>query len=283
MLPDVVACLRCPLCQGPLADGGAALRCPAGHAFDVARQGYVSFLAGRPTRLVGDDAAMVEARARFLAAGHLAPLARAMAPLLAEAGPGLVVEVGAGTAYHLARALETLPGRAGLAVDLSAHAARRAARAHPRAAAVVADARRALPLAAGCAGLVLDVFAPRHGPELRRILADDGRLLVVTPRQDHLGELRGPLGLLDVDPEKARRTEETLAPHFERASARELAWAMSLSRADVLAAAAMGPSARHLVAATLPARAAALPEPLAVTAAVVIECWRPRAAGSAGA
>src|SRR5690606_14909477 len=134
---------------------------------DVAREGYVSFLVGRPTRLVGDDSAMVAARARFLAAGHLAPLADALAARAREAGPGLAVEVGAGTAYHLARALDALPGRGGLAIDVSKHAARHAARAHPRLAAVVADARATLPVADACAGLVLDVFAPRNGAELR--------------------------------------------------------------------------------------------------------------------
>lgn len=280
MHPDVVAALRCPLCRGPLAMTGPALRCGAGHAFDVARQGYVSFLVGRPTGLVGDDAAMVEARVRFLAAGHFSPLADAVAGAARAAatatGTGLVVEVGAGTAFHLARVLEALPGRAGVAIDLSRHAARRAARAHPDIAALVADARAALPLADACAALALDVFAPRRGDELRRILRDDGALVVVTPERDHLVELREPLGLLDVDPEKARRVEQALAPHFELETSRALAWDLSLSREDVVALASMGPSARHLAPGALGARAAASPERTAATASVSIATWRPR-------
>jgi 23S rRNA (guanine745-N1)-methyltransferase len=277
MHPDVLTALRCPHCRASLAEAGTSLRCPAGHAFDVARQGYVSFLAGRPSGLVGDDAAMIAARERFLAAGHLAPLADAIAARAAsDSAPGLAVEVGAGTAHYLARALDALPGRAGLAIDLSKHAARRAARAHPRCVAIAADARAALPLADGCAGLVLDVFAPRNGPELRRILHAAGVLLVATPGPDHLRELRALLGLLDVDPDKERRVETALAPHLERADARELAWTMSLPREDALALAAMGPSARHAAPDALAARAAALPEPLAVTASVRLSAWRPR-------
>lgn len=275
MLPDVLAALRCPLCRGPLAEAARALRCPAGHAFDVARQGYVSFVVGAPTGLVGDDAAMVEARARFLAAGHFAPLSAALADAANGAGPGIVVEVGAGTAHHLARVLDALDGRAGLGIDLSKHAARRAARAHPCAAAVVADARAQLPLADGCAGLVLDVFAPRNGAELRRVLHPSGALLVVTPGPEHLRELREPLGLLEIAPDKARRVEEALGAHLHRASSRELGWSMSLSRGDAVALAAMGPSARHLSPGDLAARAAGLPERGAVTAAVVLETWRP--------
>jgi 23S rRNA (guanine745-N1)-methyltransferase len=278
--PGVLACLRCPLCRAPLAAAGAALRCGAGHAFDVARQGYVSFLVGRGTRLAGDDARMIGARARFLAAGHLAPLAAAVAAVAADAAPGLAVEVGAGTAYHLAHAVGASPERLGLAVDVSPHAARRAARAHPRIGAVVADARAPLPLADGCAGLALDVFAPRNGAELRRILRLDGTLLVVTPAPAHLAELRPRLGLLEVDPDKDRRIDAALEPWFRRESSRALAWTMTLPRADVLALVEMGPSARHHDPAELAARVRALPEPLEVGAAVSVARWRPR--GGAG-
>ncbi len=275
MHPEVLAALRCPVCRGPLSQRERALRCGAGHAFDVARHGYVSFAVGRPSGLVGDDAGMLAARERFLGAGHLRQLADAIASLAGEAGPGLVVEVGAGTAFYLARALDALPDRAGLAVDLSKHAARRAARAHPRADAIVADARATLPLADACAGLALDVFAPRPGAELRRILREDGVLVVARPGQDHLRELRSGMGLLDVDADKQGRLERALSPWFERASSRPLAWGMELSRDDAVALAAMGPSARHANAAARAERAAALPEPASVTASVVVESWRP--------
>jgi 23S rRNA (guanine745-N1)-methyltransferase len=279
MLPEVLAALRCPLCRAPLTESAGALRCGAGHAFDVARQGYVSFLVGRPSGLVGDDAPMVAARTRFLGAGHFGPLASALAAAASAAAgtaPGLVVEVGAGTAWYLARVLDALPARRGLALDLSKFAARRAASAHPRAAAAVADARTTFPLDDGCAGLVLDVFAPRNGLELRRILGPSGLLLVVTPAPEHLAELRSALGLLEVAPDKERRVADALSPFFERASSQPLRWTMALAHEDVLALAGMGPSARHLDPAALSERVAALPETVTVTASCVLEGWRPR-------
>jgi 23S rRNA (guanine745-N1)-methyltransferase len=281
MLPDVVEQLRCPVCRAPLAEQVGSVRCPAGHTYDVARQGYLSFLVGRPSGRVGDDAEMVAARERFLSAGHFRPLTQAIVAAAEAPGSGLVVEVGAGTAHHLARVLDALPHHAGVAVDLSKYAARRAARAHPRAVAILADARAPLPLADGCAALVLDVFAPRHGPELRRIVRDDGALVVVTPRQDHLRELRATLGLVEVDPDKERRVVEALSPWFERGSSHPLTWSLSLTRADALALAAMGPSARVVEAAALAGRAAALEEPAFVTASCVVERWRPRSVGGA--
>ena len=97
------------------------------------------------------------------------------------------------------------PARSGVVLDSSPYAARRAARAHPRAMAVVADTWARLPVRDGAVDRVLVVFAPRNGPEIARVLDPDGRLVVVTPAADHLGELVGPLGLLRVDPDKAAR------------------------------------------------------------------------------
>src|SRR5688572_30940209 len=42
--------------------------------------------------------------------------------------PGCILDLGAGTGWYLARVLDRLPGRIGLALDLSKHALRRAAR-----------------------------------------------------------------------------------------------------------------------------------------------------------
>jgi 23S rRNA (guanine745-N1)-methyltransferase len=64
------------------------------------------------------------------------------ATALAGDGPGLVVDVGAGTGHHLAAVLDALTAHHGVALDVAKAAARRAARAHPRAAAVVCDVWR---------------------------------------------------------------------------------------------------------------------------------------------
>jgi 23S rRNA (guanine745-N1)-methyltransferase len=95
-----------------------------------------------------------------------------------------------------------------VAVDISVPAARRAARAHQRAGSVVADAWAALPLADGCAEVVLVVFAPRGAGEIARVLRPGGRLVVLTPTPAHLGELVGPLGLLGVDGRKVEQLPE---------------------------------------------------------------------------
>jgi len=277
MLDEVLRHLRCPVCHASLSATAAGLRCPAGHAFDRAAQGYVNLLA-KPAANAGDSAAMLAARARFLGQGHFDPLARTLVELAGRhaAPAGLLVEVGAGTGHYLARVLDGLPGRPGLAVDVSKHAARRAARAHARMAAIVADVHDTLPLADQSAALLLDVFAPRNGPELRRVLRPEGALLVVTPQPRHLAELRAVAGLLEVDPDKGRRLAETLDPYLEREPPVPLSWNMALDRTAVGLLVAMGPSARHIDASLLAGRLAALPDRTQVTAAVEVHVGRPR-------
>ncbi|MEH0984040.1 putative RNA methyltransferase [Micromonospora sp. CPCC 205556] len=282
----MLARLRCPVCAEPLAAATdtRALRCPRRHTFDVARQGYVNLLTGRAPH-VGDTAEMVAARADFLAAGHYdvisAALARAAATAVATAGAGvgaypLVVEAGAGTGRHLAAVLAALPDAVGLALDVSKPALRRAARAHPRATAALADTWQRLPLADASTAVLLDVFAPRNGAEFRRVLHPAGALLVVTPTGGHLAELVDALDLLRVDPDKADRVAENLAGHFTQERATEHTARLRLTHDEVATLVGMGPSAWHTDPGRLTARIAALPAPIGVTASVRLTVWRPR-------
>jgi len=246
------------------------VRCATGHAYDVARQGYLSLLAGaRPP--AGDDAAMVAARERVLGAGWFAPLTQALARAAAPgARPGAVVDVGGGTGHHLGGVLEPAPGRDGIVLDVSRYALRRAARVHPRVAAVGADVWGPLPLGDAVAASVLCVFAPRNGAELARVLAPGGVLVVATPAPEHLGALVEALDLLRVDPRKDERLAEQLAGGFVLQARERVDWTMALGRDDALALAAMGPSAFH---GSSTAWADRLPDTLKVAGAVTVSVY----------
>jgi 23S rRNA (guanine745-N1)-methyltransferase len=278
VLEDVVPFLVCPYCGAGTTKANGALRCRSGHSFDIARQGYVSLLPAGWRGDAGDTVAMVQARERFLGAGHFAPLATRLAELAEQHlpdGPGCVVDVGAGTAHYLAAVLERLPDRVGLALDVSKHALRRAARAHDRIGAVACDVWHGLPVADDAAVVALNVFAPRNATELARILHDAGRLLVVTPTRRHLVELVSALDLVVVDEHKAQRLAAQLDPYFEPLDRHEVIATMSLPRDDVAAVVAMGPSAWHVDTDELRERVRQLPEPMSVTLSITVGVYRP--------
>jgi 23S rRNA (guanine745-N1)-methyltransferase len=288
VLDDALDLLACPHCAAALSRRGRRVACPNGHSFDVARHGYVSLLPGDARLGSADTAEMVAAREAFLAAGHFDPLAEALAGeaeqvlgggverTLGEKAPsgagavagGCVVDLGAGTGWYLARVLDRLPGRVGLALDLSKHALRRAARAHPRVGAVACDVWRGLPVRDSVAALALGVFAPRNGGEIARVLRPGGALVVVTPTERHLAELVDAFALLTVDERKQERLAVELDAHLELERRVEREWPLALGRDDAVNAVGMGPSARHV------ALEEALEPPGAVTASVAISTYR---------
>ncbi|PYG02057.1 23S rRNA m(1)G-748 methyltransferase [Georgenia satyanarayanai] len=273
--------LRCPVCAAALQRTDRSVRCAGGHGFDLARQGYLTLLGGGSRAGQGDTADMVAAREAFLGRGHYAPIAAALAetattvPAADDDGDTpLVLDLAGGTGFYLAAVLDALPAAVGLDVELSPYAARRAARAHPRLAAVRADVWQRLPLATGSAAAVLSVFGPRNAPEIARVLAPGGRLVVVAPSQDHLAEIIGPLGMIGVAPDKADRLARQLAD-FAVVEERAVRYRAAMTREDVTLEALMGPSAHHVDRDALTAAALALPDAVDVTVSVTVATYRP--------
>ena len=226
---------------------------------------------------------MVSARQTFLMAGHYLPMAQALKAVTVRhaLNPSFVFEAGAGTGYYIARVLDALPLACGLALDLSTNATRRAARAHPRLSAIVADAMDALPLKDESVDIALSIFAPRPARELARTLRPGGKLIVAVPTQAHLEEVRKSLRLLNVDPEKEVRLAASLSPRFQQVEVESVRWGMMLDRSVIAALVNMGPSARHIYPAQLQERVARLPTLSQVTGSVDLRVYVRSTTGAA--
>jgi 23S rRNA (guanine745-N1)-methyltransferase len=268
--------LRCPVCTGAVRLDSQQLTCGNEHCFDIARQGYVNLMAGRAGPGTADTAAMVAARERFLGGGHYEPLAAAVQSLAAgqdPGRPGLVVDLAGGTGHYLAGVLDAMPHRYGACIDLSVPALRRAARAHPRAAALGADVWRPLPLADCSAALVLSIFGPRNAAETDRILTPEGTLLIAVPSAGHLREVQRPLGMISIDRRKSQRLAGTYRD-YAGSGVTSVNYQLSLDHADLATLVSMGPSARHVTAQALAARIRPLPSPFTVTVDLQIRIFQ---------
>lgn len=278
-LAAVVDLLACPTCADrdlpdtALTLAGTTLRCVRGHAYDVARQGYVNLL-GRAVPRNADGPEMVAARERFLGSGAFDRVADALAQatVRSDAAAPVVLDVGAGPGWYLDRVLTRLAadGRAGrgVALDVSPAAARRAARSRSDVGAVVADAWGRLPLRSGSVDVVVSVFAPRRPVELARVLVPGGLALVVSPLPDHLASLRHAWGLLDVAPDKQARLSAAFTEDLHPVDETDVRYEVALDRPTLDDLVAMGPNAFHR------GPGEQLTAPDAVEVAVRLSTWR---------
>ena len=188
---------RCPVCKEPLERTSRSWRCGAGHAYDVAKEGYVNLLIThqRRQREPGDSAEMLRHRRAFLDAGHYAPLADAVARH-ARAGDA-VLDVGCGEGHYTRDWPAHHPGLTLWGIDIAKAGVRMAAkRTDPalrdRAHYAVASAYD-LPVVDASIDLVVSVFAPLHTPEFERVLRPGGTVLTVVPGPSHLAGLKARL------------------------------------------------------------------------------------------
>jgi 23S rRNA (guanine745-N1)-methyltransferase len=237
----------------------------------------VSLRLGGRTPLNADSAEMVAAREALLDTGLYGPIRNRSRELIASHAPStstpLVVDLAGGTGYYLSGVLEALPGSFGICLDLSTYALRRAARCHPRSAAIGADLRDPLPLATESVSVATSFFGPRNIPEIERVLRDDGIVAIVTPTGQHLVELVDALGMLKVHESKDQRLAAKLS-NFTPLVRERLTYQVAISRDQVRNIASMGPSARHITPNQLDARVYRLPQQIAVTVSVNLGIYR---------
>ncbi|MCY2961640.1 MAG: methyltransferase domain-containing protein [Planctomycetota bacterium] len=233
---DLLAC-SVRGCGLPLARRERQLACAMGHAFDVARSGYVNLLQPQDRRSLaaGDARETVQARLRLRERGLGAAVDEALAGLAARAGlvsGAVVVDLGSGTGDHLAGLAERLDLPAA-GFDLSSAAAEAAARRHPGGAWCVANCDRVLPLRSGSVDLALSIDARRPRDELARILKSGGSVVVAVPGPGDLRELR--LATLEDarDLPGLARVVEEFAGAFELLDRRETAETLEFDAAGL--------------------------------------------------
>jgi 23S rRNA (guanine745-N1)-methyltransferase len=222
--------LLCPVrnCHLALAREERRVACPRGHSFDIARSGYINLLQPqeRRSKQPGDTLAAVAARRRLHDRGVTGPLLHAIAETAAASPGDVVLDAGCGDGFYLGN-LARQTGFDAHGVDISIPAVDAAARRYPECEWTVANADRFVPYADRLFSMVLSITARMNAGEFRRVLREDGRLLVALPAPDDLVELRG------VGRDRVDRTLETFALGFRLVDRSRVATVADLDAAAV--------------------------------------------------
>jgi len=225
-----VPMLLCPVrnCRVELVRDGGGLLCACGHSFDVARSGYINLLQPqeRRSKHPGDTAEALSARRRLHDRGVTTPLLHGIAGASAVSRSDVILDAGCGEGFYVG-SLAGETGCKGHGVDISTAAIQAAARRYPRCEWVVANADRFVPYADQSFTLVMSITGRMNPGEFRRVLRDDGRLLVAIPAPEDLIELRG------VGRDRLARTMATFTPGFTLVDRQRIATTADLDAAAV--------------------------------------------------
>jgi len=194
----------------------------------MARSGYINLLQpqDRRSKQPGDMPAAVAARRRLHDRGVTEPLLCAIAEMLAASPSDIVLDAGCGDGFYLGT-LARRTGFDGHGVDISIPAVDAAARRYPECEWIVANADRFVPYADRSFSIVLSITARMNAAEFRRVIREDGRLLIAVPAPEDLIELRG------VGRDRVARTIETFAEHFTLVDQHRVATSADLDAAAV--------------------------------------------------
>jgi 23S rRNA (guanine745-N1)-methyltransferase len=187
----------CPICGAPLRRTEHTYRCPAGHSYDIAREGYTHLLPAnrKHSKMPGDDKGMAHARRAFLDKGYYRPLRDALCELSAAmtGDRPRVLDSGCGEGYYTAGIHDALVG-AGKApemagIDISKSILRLAAK-RPQPIEYAVASSYHLPVADDSIELLINCFSPLALEEFCRVLVPGGHFLYVVPSAQHLWEMK---------------------------------------------------------------------------------------------
>ena len=259
----------CPLCQSPLQPAADTWRCDGSlhakqtaHPFDVARQGYVNLLPvqQKKSKEPGDSQASIEARKRFLNAGHYQPLqaliCQKMVELLVKneliskqtSKPVNWLDVGCGEGYYT-QAMAQTGIDALIAADISKPAVVELAKASKATHSlwcqkeVTVDTKSAViyPLVTSAANLPLrthgingisSIFSPILPVVFNDILTNEGYLIIAKPDVGHLATVREAL-FDDVREHESDKFLQELAPYFTLLNIYNVSTELTLSADDL--------------------------------------------------
>jgi len=188
----------CPVCRANVEETNFGFKCSFGHTFDKAKEGYYNLLLSnnKNSKDPGDNKEMVNARHAFLSLNHYKKLAIEISNIIngKYIYPITLLDAGVGTGFYIKNIVENRqnPMDTYLGVDISKHAVKIAAKENKNVECNVSSVF-SLPYLDKSVDVITCIFSPYAMDEYKRVLKDDGILILASPKEDHLIELRSLL------------------------------------------------------------------------------------------
>ena len=182
----------CPVCQKELVKEGHEYKCPNGHSYDLAKEGYVNLLLANQKRTFsGDPKDSLLGRQRFLNQGYYQNLSEKLNELVKELNSKVILDAGVGTGYYLSNLINYLDNADNTyyGIDVGKEEVKMAAKKIKNANLAVANIFH-LPFPDQSLDLILSIFSPYAPEEFKRTLGSGGKVLAVQPGKEHLYELK---------------------------------------------------------------------------------------------
>ncbi|NLZ45510.1 MAG: methyltransferase domain-containing protein [Clostridiales bacterium] len=186
----------CPICNERLYKESNSIKCKNSHSFDYSKSGYVNLLKtkGR-AKIHGDGKVMIKSRKRFLDGGYYQSLQNMVSEFVVKYLPenGTVLDCGCGEGYYSAeisrRLCEKKSHFSYYGIDISKDAVNAGMKRCKHLDLAVASVFN-IPVEEKSVDLLLTIFAPFCADECRRVIKDNGYLIMVIPLENHLWGLK---------------------------------------------------------------------------------------------
>ncbi len=187
----IMKALICPLCALPLGENSQGLFCANRHQFDRAKEGYFNLLPvqHKNSREPGDAKQQLIARRDFLTAGYFSPLVDELKKII-NTDTCSLLDIGCGEGYFTRLLSEHCYNADIYGLDIAKAGIRLAAKNSLSKITYVVASSHALPIADASMDVIVRIYAPSKDEELFRVLKPNGKLIIVTPGEQHLIGLR---------------------------------------------------------------------------------------------
>lgn len=177
---------QCPICKSSMQLSELdQLQCENGHAFDIAKQGYVNLLQKPMQSMYSKE--LFEARFDVISSGLYDEVQQTIASKLT---PGLVLDTGCGEGSHLTRIIAaTNEDVYGVGIDIAKEGIVAAAKFNPGSIWTVGDLANS-PFQVSSFETIINFLSPANYEEFKRLLAPGGQLIKIIPGEYYLTELR---------------------------------------------------------------------------------------------